>query len=75
MVMWFRDPVQSSQSIHPVRHIGLSVPICSKLFNNDSAIPEMVRMVRKQSGNGQEMSGNIRKLSGNLRKWSKMVKK
>ena len=54
---WFRDPVQS----HPVQHIGLIVPIYSKLFNNDSAIPKMVRMVRKESGNGQEMSGNVRK--------------
>ena len=53
-VRWFRDPILSS----PVQHIGLSVPICSKLFNNDSAIPEMVRMVRKESGNGKEMSGN-----------------
>ena len=59
-----------SGPVHPVQHIGLSVPICSTLFNNDSATPEMVRIVRKQSGNGQEMSGNCQEISGNCQEMS-----
>ena len=47
------------------RHLGLSVPICSKLFNNDLAIPDMVRIVRKWSRNvriSQKMSENCQEM-------------
>ena len=39
--------VQGSSPVPSIQHIGLSVPNYSNLFNNDLAIPEMVRMVRK----------------------------
>ena len=63
--------------IHPVQYIGLSVPICSKLFNNDLALPEIVKNGQEMSGNGSKWSINgpkvVTKSSGNCLKWPENV--
>ena len=65
--------LSGGSGIHPVQHLGLSVTICSKLFNDDLAIPEMVRMVRKCQEIFRKCQEMVEKFQEMVRKFQEIV--